>query len=55
VAGGPDAPASSVDDPVPASSRPWVDSEDFHEDTLGIPPDVPLGNPIPVRQSRSHP
>ena len=38
VARGPEAPVSFVDDPVPASSRPWVDSEDFHEDTLGIAP-----------------
>jgi hypothetical protein len=30
-----------VDDPVPASSRPWVDAENFHAERLGIRPDVP--------------
>src|SRR5262249_46366819 len=29
------------DDPVPASSSPWVDAEDFHAETLGAAPDVP--------------
>jgi hypothetical protein len=53
VARGPEAPVSFVDDPVPARSRPWVDSEDSHEDTLGIPPDVPLlHKPISFGQSR---
>jgi hypothetical protein len=40
-----------VDDPVPASSRPWVDSEDLHEDTLGIHPDVPLAPKTDPRQA----
>ena len=38
VTGGPEAPVSFVDDPVPASSRPWIDAEDFHEHTLGVRP-----------------
>ncbi len=36
VARGPEAPAAFVDDSVPACSRPWVDAEDLHEDTLGV-------------------
>ena len=41
VARGPEAPAAFVDDSVPARRRPWVDSENLHEDTLGAFPDVP--------------
>jgi hypothetical protein len=30
-----------VDDPVPARSRTWVDADDLHGETLGVPSDVP--------------
>jgi hypothetical protein len=30
-----------VDDPVPASSRPWIDAENLHVERLGTAPDVP--------------
>jgi hypothetical protein len=30
-----------VDDPVPARSRPWIDAEDLHGETLGARADVP--------------
>ena len=36
VADGPEAPAAFVDDPVPASSRPRIDADDLHADTLGM-------------------
>jgi hypothetical protein len=38
----PEAPVASLDDPVPARSRPWVDAEYFHVKKLFGPPDVPL-------------
>ena len=37
----PEAPVASVDDPVPARSRPWVDAEDLHVWKLCGSPDVP--------------
>ena len=37
----PDAASAFLDDPVPASSRPWVDAENSHEERLGSPSDVP--------------
>ena len=40
VANGGDLRAVYVDDPVPACSRPWIDAENSHEDTLGTGPDV---------------
>jgi hypothetical protein len=41
----PEAAAASLDDPVPARSRPWVDAENLHEQRLGSPPDVPSERP----------
>ncbi len=41
VADGPEAPVAFVDDSVPASSRPWIDAENLHEERLGTPADVP--------------
>ena len=41
VARGPEAPSAFVDDSVPACSRPWVDAENLHGNTLGVPSDVP--------------
>jgi hypothetical protein len=41
VARGPEAPSASLDDSVPACSRPRVDTKNLHHDTLGVPPDVP--------------
>ena len=35
VGSGPEAPVVFVDDAVPASSRSWIDAEDFHGETLG--------------------
>src|SRR5205085_7996813 len=35
----PEAPFAFLDDAVPASSRSWIDAEDFHADTLGTVPD----------------
>ena len=43
----PEAPVASVDDPVPARSRPWVDAEDLHVWKLCGRPDVP---PAQARQ-----
>ena len=40
VADGPDAPAVDLNNPVPACSRPWIDAENSHDDTLGTEPDV---------------
>ena len=37
----PEAPAASVDDPVPARSRPWIDAEDLHVKKVCRPSDVP--------------
>src|SRR5258708_182398 len=37
----PEAPVAFVDDPVPASCRPWIDAEDFHPERLRTPSDVP--------------
>ena len=37
----PEAPVASVDDPVPARSRPWVDAEDLHVQKLFGGSDVP--------------
>ncbi len=48
----PEAPVASVDDPVPARSRPWVDAEDLHEWKLRGSPDVP---PAGSRSSRRPP
>ena len=45
VARGPEAPVAFVDDPVPACSRPWVDAENLHDDTLGGPRTFPAGRP----------
>jgi len=39
VGSGPEAPVAFVDDAVSASSRSWIDAEDFHADTLGTVPD----------------
>src|SRR4029078_10343402 len=39
VCSGPEAPVFFLDDAVPASSRSWIDAEDFHVDTLGTVPD----------------
>ena len=36
-----EAPVASVDDPVPACSRSWVDAEDLHRWKLRGSPDVP--------------
>ena len=44
----PEAPVASVDDPVPARSRPWVDAEDLHEEKLRGSPDVP-----PAREAQA--
>jgi hypothetical protein len=32
-----------VDDPVPARSRPWVDTEDFHVQRVRTDPDGDAG------------
>src|SRR4029450_4215058 len=37
----PEAAVASLDDPVPARSRPWVDAEDLHVWKLRGGPDVP--------------
>jgi hypothetical protein len=43
VAQRPEAPVAFVDDPVPASSSSWVDSDDdLHAETLGVRSDVPF-------------
>jgi len=41
VADGSEAPVALVYEPVPASSRPWIDAENFHEERLWSDPDVP--------------
>jgi hypothetical protein len=41
VARGPEAPSAFLDDSEPACSRPWIDAENLHEDTLSVTPDVP--------------
>ena len=41
----PEAPVASVDDPVPARRRPWVDAEDLHVWKLCGSPDVPPARP----------
>ena len=50
----PEAPVASLDDPVPARSRPWVDAEDFHVQKLFGGPDVPPANGQPVQFSCDH-
>ena len=37
----PDTPSAFLDDPVPASSRPWIDAENLHEERLGGGSDAP--------------
>lgn len=37
----PEAPASFLDDPVAARSRPWVDAENLHAERVGIRTDGP--------------
>ena len=67
VARGPEAPVAFVDDPVPACSRPWVDAENLHDDTLGSASDVPaicrprlrpaagVGHPVREHRARRRP
>src|SRR5213079_2457269 len=52
VARGPEAPVAFVDDPVPACSRPWVDAENLHDETLGVRPDVPAPRSTPLTPKR---
>ena len=52
----PEAPSAFVDDPVSASSRPRVDADDLHADTVGIASDgsgratsdIGTGSPVTV-------
>ena len=37
----PDTASAFLDDPVPASSRPWIDAQNLHEERLGGASDVP--------------
>jgi hypothetical protein len=48
----PEAAFAFVDDPVPASSRTWVDSDDLHGETVGGVSDDSFPGMGPVRPSR---